>query len=351
MASGVEPPKELVEGILLGGKVHSIYAGSGTGKTFVMLGLILQLLNQGRRVIVFDLENGPRIMAERLQQLGADPKKLDRFLHYYYHSALPMTQEGLRNYEARLDEVKPDLVVFDSWIDFLAANGLDENSSTDIARWAQYYTHPARSREIAVLLLDHVPKDGISSRGSSRKKDEMDVVWSLSNPKPFDRDTVGEIVLRREKDREGWLPESVGFSLGGGVERFVFERSVGTIEEDDENGLTPGERKAWAVLEKFGEKGAKATEWQKAAEDVGVSRTTFYRSKKELLRKKHVLQVEDRFRVVGATGAKEVPWHQMAPGPSEGATGATTLGVAPGGTRAAHEDDEQLKQLLAEIKV
>jgi hypothetical protein len=46
--------------------------------------------------------------------------------------------------------------------------------------------------------------------GASRKKDESDVMWYLKNPAPFDRETLGRIVLRRDKDRDAWLPSLVG---------------------------------------------------------------------------------------------------------------------------------------------
>jgi hypothetical protein len=339
MKQGIDPPEELVPDILLAGKVHSIYSGASTGKTFLMLWIILQVIERGLRVLVFDKENGPRIMAERLELLGADPAKVDELVSYHFYPELPTTEEGLLDFETHLDKEQPALVVFDSWINFLAANGLDENSSNDVSRWATHYTHPARSRNIAVLLLDHVPKEGVSSRGSSRKKDEVDVMWALRNPYPFDRDRVGRIVVQREKDREGWLPESVGFSVGGGESSFVFSRSAGIVETEDEEGLTPSEKKALQILEEFGETGATAAQWQKKAEkmpdSLKVPRRTFYRAKPELMRKQRIYEENGRFFIRGATGAKQVPRHQMAPGPEEVPLVPPPYRVAPSGTGAA----------------
>jgi hypothetical protein len=348
ITEGIEPPEELVADVLLAGKVHSIYSGASTGKTFLMLWLILRVLDRGLPVLVFDMENGPRIMAERLEQLDADPEQLDKLLHYHFYPNLPTTGEGLAEYEMRLDNLKPALAVFDSWINFLAANGLEENSSNDVSAWSAAYTHPARSRGIAVLLLDHVPKDGVSSRGSGRKKDEVDVMWALRNPYPFDRDTVGRIVLTREKDREGWLPESVGFSVGGGEEGFVFSRSEGTVELEDSDGLKPSERKVLEALEKLGKKGATASEWQKAAASANVARRTFYRAKSELDRKKLVFQENDRFFAKGVIGAKEVPRHQMAPASEEVPSVPPPFRVAPSGAEAAPGGIEDLRDLYDE---
>jgi hypothetical protein len=89
---GIEPPDELVQDIILTGRVSSIYSGSGVGKTFLMLWIILRVIEQGLSVIVFDKENRRRIIAERLEALGADPEQLDKYLHYYHRQAYPATE-------------------------------------------------------------------------------------------------------------------------------------------------------------------------------------------------------------------------------------------------------------------
>ncbi len=275
IAGELEPPDELEPGILLKGKVHSVYAGPGTGKTMFMLWAVKRCLERGQAVVVLDMENGPRIVSERLRSLGAAAERTDKLLHYFPGPNLPMTAEARASYEALLDDVKPALVVFDSWINFLASAGMDENSSNDVAAWAVAYTHPARDRGITVLLLDHVPHEGSHARGSTRKKDEVDVMWRLHNTQPFDRDSVGEIVLHREKDREAWLPPSVRFSAGGGSEGFVFQRSAGTIEETAEGVLTDRQQQALDGLKVFGEKGARYSEWKRVS---GLKGTTFDRA-------------------------------------------------------------------------
>ena len=151
---------------------------------------------------------------------------------------------------------------------------MDENSSNDVAKWAVAYTHPARDRGITVLLLDHVPHEGSHARGSTRKKDEVDVMWRLHQTQPFDRDSVGEIVLHREKDREAWLPPSVRFSVGGSP-RVSFSRSAGTIEETSEGNLTDRQQQAYDALKTFGEKGARYSEWRTVS---GLKGTTFDRT-------------------------------------------------------------------------
>ena len=54
----------------------------------------------------------------------------------------------------------------------------------------------------------------------------------------------------------GGLSPSVSFSVGGSDNGFIFARSEGTIELEDDNGLTDSQRKALEALENLGAEGA-----------------------------------------------------------------------------------------------
>jgi hypothetical protein len=199
-----------------------------------------------------------------LQALGVDDVDMDALLHYFYVPSLDMGHEARGEYVGLLDELKPELIIFDSWIGFLSAAGLDENSPTNVEEWSNAYVHPAKSRDCTVVILDHVPHDADRSRGATRKKDMVDVQWSLKKKEHFDRGTVGYIQLTRKKDREAWLPETVGFSVGGSEEGFVFRRSMGTTVAATGDGLTKSAREAIRALKMFGDNGATYTEWREA---------------------------------------------------------------------------------------
>jgi hypothetical protein len=266
MQKGIDPPAVLEPGVLLQGKVHIIYAAAGKGKTMLALWVIKNAIERRENVILFDRENGARTISERLVDLGLDPDTVDEHLYYYPDPNLPLTQAAKRAYEALLDTVKPSLIIFDSFINFLAMAGLSENENTDVAKWATFYAHPARSRDVTAVILDHVPHDGSHARGATRKKDEVDVMWRLAQAKPFDRETVGEITLVREKDREGWLPHTVTFSVGGSEEGITFRRSHGTLETASaEDGLTNAQRRCWTTLRMMGEEGIGFNAWVNAA--------------------------------------------------------------------------------------
>jgi DNA replication protein DnaC len=282
LKEGVEPPQVLVPEILLTGKVHSIYSAGGTGKTFYAAYIARKVLERGGSVLYFDQENGLRIMAERAECLGIS-SKMARNFYYYPFPTMPLDLEVTGVFEQLLDEIGPDLVVFDSWVNLLSMCGLDENSSVDIATWTEAYPQKARHRDIAVLILDHIPKEGGSARGSGRKLDYVDVMWELRNPQPFDRETVGRIDLHLRKDREGWLPRVLTYSVGGGEDGFVFKRSPGTTEPKDEAGLTGKERATLEALEGLGSMGAFDREWKVEAESRDVKKSKYYEAKKRLL--------------------------------------------------------------------
>jgi len=294
--SGIEPPEMLVTEELYAGRVHCIYSAGGTGKTFKALQLVKKVIDQDKPVLLLDLENGVRIISERLRDLGAEADQVRQHLYYYPFPSMPLSDDASTEFEALLEEIKPSLVVIDSWINCISAAGLDENSSTDIARWTDAYPQRARVRGVAVLLLDHVPKEGNTARGSGRKLDYVDAMWELRNPQKFDRDTVGRIDMHLRKDREGWLPRALTFSVGAGEDGFIFKRSAGTFESADEaTGLLPSDRTTLEALRSLGSSGALDKEWREEALARGLSRATYYRSRETLMRLDLVEQVMNKF--------------------------------------------------------
>lgn len=292
ITNGVEPPEEFEPDVLIKGAVHQVFAGPATGKTWLACLLISRAIERGQSVAFFDTENGKRIISERLATLGVDGRKVDESLWYFPSPSLGLDAKTTGTFAAFLDAAKVDLVVFDSWLDHLASAGLSENEATDIASWAARYSRPARERCCTVVILDHVPHGGAHARGSTRKKDEADVQWRLSNPLRFDRKTLGEIVLRREKDRQAWLPEAVRFSVGGTEDGFVFRRSSGTTELPESDCLTERQQRALEALKAFND-GATFTDWWRAS---GLAKSTFCDAKVHLEHTGKVEKHEDEGR-------------------------------------------------------
>jgi hypothetical protein len=281
--SGMEPAEMLVPDVLYAGSVHGIYSAGGKGKTFFALWLIKQVVEQDRPVMLLDQENGVRIISERLRALGVSAEQARRNLFYFPFPSMPLEAGAAAEFEDLLDEVKPALVVFDSWINFLASAGLDENSSVDIAQWADAYSQKARQRGMAILLLDHIPKEGNTARGSGRKLDYVDVMWELTKPQDFDRETVGRIDLRLKKDREGWMPWGVAFTVGGSENGLVFGRTAFDSSLLAPDSLLPSDRTTLDALKSFGSSGGRDKDWREEAMKRGLSRASYYRGRETLL--------------------------------------------------------------------
>jgi hypothetical protein len=301
--NGIEPPEELVPGIIQVGKTHRIVSGAGNGKTWLALYLAKEVITQGKTVLYLDKENGSKTIVERLfDGFNADSKEVDELLYYAPFPSLS-TQEGLTEYVSVLDKIKPSLIIFDSWIGFLSDLGYDENSNSDVAEWCVKFLDVPKKQGIAVVILDHVNKDG-KEKGASKKRDDVAVQWDLKKMKPFDRGRVGEIELKLVKDRDGWFTKPVRFSVGGTKEGFVFLRSdeaalgSGTASLGMKE-LTDKESEAYRVLkEKFGSKGAADTKWKNACMEPGengMGKGTYYRAKNGLLRNGHVIKKEKLF--------------------------------------------------------
>jgi hypothetical protein len=313
---GIEPEEMLVDDVLYApaevdgrreGRVHSIHAKGGTGKTFLALWVIKRCLLDEQSVVFLDQENGLHTIVDRLQTLGVRPELVRDYLHYYPFPSAPIDDEALGEYQDLLEEVRPVLIVFDSWINFLAAAGLDENSSNDVAQWSEAYAQAARRGGASVLLLDHVPKEGkTGARGSGRKRDYVDLQWELLNPQPFDRRTVGRIELRKEKDRQGWMPFGVAFTVGTNEDgRFIFGPAIFDSSISTDGILTSRERSVLGVLESFGDSGAQAVEWQREARrKCGISESTFYRFRAALLEGGHVREVGGRYFAAEGGGSE-----------------------------------------------
>jgi hypothetical protein len=361
---GIAPPEELVDGILIAGFVHMFWGKSGSGKTWILLWLVKQLLDRGKGVAYFDSENGKRLILQRLIDLGVDKSKLPNLLYFAFPN-LGFGQEDVRRYVEFLDTEKPDFAVFDAVANYLGLSSLEESSNDDFIKWCTRYTRPARERNIAVGLIDHAGWVANHVRGASRKVDEVDVSWEVKCPMPFDRDTTSNVTLRREKDRESWLPQLVRFNIGGTDEngRITCKRTDGeVIEVAGDDGLTRKDRASLdALREDYGPKGATYGQWRAAAERRGVSTTSFKRAKSKLAvegpNAVFVRKEGDRYFPLGEPDGSKNEWTQknsldkaksnrgqVGPkgvhGPSgpgadgDGSIGSTTLEGGPNGPSA-----------------
>jgi hypothetical protein len=91
--NGIDPPKFLFDGELYEAGIHSLIAEGESGKSLLCANYSRLCTDRGLNVLYLDEENHERKQAERLQQMGADPHKLDKHLYYFQSPALPWTND------------------------------------------------------------------------------------------------------------------------------------------------------------------------------------------------------------------------------------------------------------------
>jgi len=213
------PPKEwLVEDWFGPGDLVMIYGDSGTGKTFITIDMIVRGA-MGKPIAgkfkitrkyktLYCTEEGIGALGNRFMAAGksiglTDPDEWIRWMDVI--PGFNATDE--KSIDAFIAQVKesgftPDVIVFDTWSDFLAGSKDNDNSDALIGcRGAQRI---ARELNCVVLVIHHASKvsGGAEYRGPTTYKAKMDLMVSVeggaTNPKT--------VTCRKLKDGKQWPP-------------------------------------------------------------------------------------------------------------------------------------------------
>jgi hypothetical protein len=153
--SGIKETEHLIRGVVLAGQSHVLFAPGDSGKSWIAMWITKEAIERGLTVIYFDFENTPGKFLQRMNILGASKEDMARFIKYTYAPQLTLKPEATCRFGKVLDTVKPDLIVWDSWMGPLGMCQIKENDNDDIRHWATKYIDPAKDRGIATVLLDH----------------------------------------------------------------------------------------------------------------------------------------------------------------------------------------------------
>lgn len=225
MLKGDPPPIPpfVLDGLVRAGDLVALVSAAKAGKSLLVFDRLLDAVADGKRVIVFDAENGLRDVHTRLHQLGHGDTDLSR-LHYVSFPSLTLDEDsGAQELLAYVQEVtdkhgRPDLIVFDTASRFLAG---DEN---DAGPWLAMYRlvfEPLKSKGIAILRLDHLGKDhSKGARGSSAKSGDVDAILELhvDPPRPGVAEPGERVVVTCTDQRSGTYPHHevyVRSTIGG----------------------------------------------------------------------------------------------------------------------------------------
>lgn len=194
------------------GRYHDLHGQPSSGKTWIALATIAQILQDGDGGILYiDWEDTPGTFVRRLQALGVpDPLIGDPSLVTYINPQGPF---GALEIQALVDHAyrtQAALVVLDALAPALALDGLDENSNTDVTRWIERTVKPFLAQGHAVIGLDHIPKSNenrpLGGRGAGAKRAVIDgASYEVMTVTAFSRNRAGEVKLRIAKDRPGMV--------------------------------------------------------------------------------------------------------------------------------------------------
>lgn len=193
--------------LLYAGKMHVFQAEPSTGKTWLALEAVKEILDVGGACLYLDWEDSARGILGRLLALGADPAAVaERFQYAQPVGAFTTTERVV--VEEILARLNPDLIVIDGVAEALARDGLSEDKAADVVAWGEKLPRWLSRTGAAVLMLDHVVKSkedqGRWARGSGAKLGMIDgAAYSLRTSGGFSRKKAGGMRVVIAKDRPG----------------------------------------------------------------------------------------------------------------------------------------------------
>lgn len=189
------------------GHMHTLQAAPSTGKSWVALVAVAEVLAMGGAAVYLDWEDSPAGILGRLLALGVDPGALrTRFAYGRLDGSWGAAEHT--GAHRLLDRLNPDLVVIDGVAEAMAHDGLDENQAPDFMGWSVRVPRPIAATGAAVVMLDHTKKDTDKtdrySRGTGAKLAAVDgAAYLVTVVDPYSRHRAGRIALHVTKDRHG----------------------------------------------------------------------------------------------------------------------------------------------------
>lgn len=202
--------------LLYAGRVHAFNAESESGKSWLACTAAAERITEGEHVLYLDFEDHATGIVGRLRALGVDPAAIIDRLHYIRPDD-PIDAVATAALERTLIDHRPTLAIIDGVTEVMVQNGWSINDNDDAARFLLALPRRIARYGVAVVMIDHVPKDkesrGRYGIGAQHKLAGVDgAVYRLEVTKPFGVGRTGTSVITVAKDRPGHVR---GFATGG----------------------------------------------------------------------------------------------------------------------------------------
>ena len=214
--TGIDELDRVLGGGLVPGSVTLVGGEPGIGKSTLLLQALASMAGRGRRALLISAEESAQQVGRRAARLGLDEPGL-----------WLVSETTLAGVEAAIDAVKPQVLVMDS-IQTIWDPELESapGSVTQVRGCAHALAGLARDRNVAVLLVGHVTKDG-----------------ALAGPRVLEH--LVDTVISFDGDRHHALRlvRTVKHRFGATGELGLFEMTEdGLIGVPDPSGLFLGDR-------------------------------------------------------------------------------------------------------------
>jgi len=311
---GWEPPRELIEGMLIEGGMTVIYGDSNTGKSFLTLDMAAHLtLGRewfGRRVkqgaVVYLAAESPRSIIDRSRALA---DKLDTSLDQLFITSCPIdlydpNGDGLAvvNTITAIEQqhgVKVCMVVADTLARIMGAG--DENATKDMGVVVKNVDVIRAATGVQFVLIHHTGKDASKgARGSSALRAATDTEIEVSDP---GNQAHQQFKVTKQRDLEGkgevygFILQSVKLGMGvfDNVVTTCYVQQAEPVEADPYAGLKDGELEIVETIKANPIGGMRYTDLVNAIE--GVSKVTVKRYIRSLRKKGLIYEQSGQYRL------------------------------------------------------
>ncbi|MGE5694990.1 MAG: bifunctional DNA primase/polymerase [Candidatus Sericytochromatia bacterium] len=209
---GEPPPTHLVRGdgerLFYAGRVNGLLGESESGKSWLALAAVAQVLAAGEPVLYLDFEDVAPAVVARLRALGVTDEQLVAFRYAGPDETLHASAAA--DLRETLALHRPSVIVVDGVNAAMTLFGLDLHSNGDATRFAQLFLKPLAATGATVIYLDHVPKTkdnrGKGGIGAQAKRAMTTGCALLVEViEPFARGKSGKLRLLVDKDRPGYV--------------------------------------------------------------------------------------------------------------------------------------------------